>query len=459
MKYENIILYEALTCLYLIGYDNAERNYQIIEIDRTIINPTKLYDIIDINNIKTFNKQQYITYINSIKESTQSKEDFIKLSTGYGLIGFVKFLDYYYIHIITQRKLVGNINNHDIYTIKSTEIYPIRPKDTTDDTTTSNTNSSSIHNILIKTWKHINKRFHQTPEEIAESRYLGLYSFIDMSRDFYYSYTYDLSYSLQINNTSKPSTNQPHHHKTPPSSTFSSSHSNTSSSSSNSKESQDMFVWNHYQINDFRSLFSTTTSTTTSPSTNQHPLTSSPSSSSPSPATGAAAGTGAAWCIPIIHGYYQQKQFSLYSRLLSLILLTRRSRHYAGTRYLKRGINIHGQVANDCEIEQIIQCDYSIYNMKCISYIQYRGSIPTYWSQETSVTMPKPPILLSRRDPAYTATKLHFNDLYKRYNQPMIVLDLGQNYDLFVCICVTDVYDWQYTMLHIFMLNMYMHIY
>ena len=451
MKYEKIILYEALTCLYLVGYDNAETVYQIIEIDRTIINPAKLSDIININNIKTFNKLEFTNYINSIKESIHSKEDFVKISTGYGLIGFVKFLDYYYIHIITQRKLVGNINNHDIYTIKATEIYPIRPKDITDDDTTNNNNTNTmnnINNILLKTWKHINKRFHQTPEEIAESRYLGLYSFIDMSRDFYYSYTYDLSYSLQINNTSKPSTNQPHHYKTPPSSTMPHSTSYINSSSNSSKESQDMFVWNHYQINEFRSLFttSTTTSNTTSSSTNQHPLPSSSSSSSTSPPTaagavvaagavaaGAVVAGSAAWFIPIIHGYYQQKQFSLYSRILSLILLTRRSRHYAGTRYLKRGINIHGHVANDCEVEQIIQCDHSIYNMKCISYIQYRGSIPTYWSQETSVTMPKPPILLSRRDPAYTATRLHFNDLYKRYNQPMIVLDLGQNYDPFVC--------------------------
>lgn len=36
-----------------------------------------------------------------------------------------------------------------------------------------------------------------------------------------------------------------------------------------------------------------------------------------------------------------------------MILIARRSRHYAGTRYLKRGVNVHGKVANDCEIEQV----------------------------------------------------------------------------------------------------------
>ena len=34
-------------------------------------------------------------------------------------------------------------------------------------------------------------------------------------------------------------------------------------------------------------------------------------------------------------------------------MIARRSRHYAGTRYLKRGINVHGKAANDCEVEQV----------------------------------------------------------------------------------------------------------
>lgn len=40
------------------------------------------------------------------------------------------------------------------------------------------------------------------------------------------------------------------------------------------------------------------------------------------------------------------------------------------------------------------------------SHVQMRGSIPTYWYQETSVTMPKPPILVNRIDPNYKATQV-----------------------------------------------------
>ena len=74
-------------------------------------------------------------------------------------------------------------------------------------------------------------------------------------------------------------------------------------------------------------------------------------------------------------------------------------------------------------MEQILQSDVGV-RQKYASYLQMRGSIPTYWHQETSVTIPKPPILVNRIDPSYLATQGHFADLMCRYGEPLIVLDL-----------------------------------
>jgi phosphatidylinositol 3,5-bisphosphate 5-phosphatase len=41
---------------------------------------------------------------------------------------------------------------------------------------------------------------------------------------------------------------------------------------------------------------------------------------------------------------------------ISLVLIARRSRYMAGPRYLKRGINEGGDVANFVETEQIVYC-------------------------------------------------------------------------------------------------------
>lgn len=131
------------------------------------------------------------------------------------------------------------------------------------------------------------------------------------------------------------------------------------------------------------------------------------------------------WIMPIIHGAFVQRKVNDYGRSLNLVLVARRSRHFAGTRYLKRGVSEQGKVANDVEHEQIVQDESeSAASGTFSSFLQVRGSIPTFWTQESSVTMPKPPIELNRVDPTYHATRLHFEDLMKRYSSPVLVLDL-----------------------------------
>ncbi|KAJ6297285.1 hypothetical protein OIU78_022924 [Salix suchowensis] len=63
------------------------------------------------------------------------------------------------------------------------------------------------------------------------------------------------------------------------------------------------------------------------------------------------------------------------------------------------------------------------YSYGCV--VQY----PLFWSQEASRFSPKPDIILQRYDPTYQATKLHFEDLGKRYGSPIIVLNLIKTFE------------------------------
>jgi hypothetical protein len=45
------------------------------------------------------------------------------------------------------------------------------------------------------------------------------------------------------------------------------------------------------------------------------------------------------WCMPIVHGSIDFKNFEDSGNKFTILLIARRSRHYAGTRYLRRGIN------------------------------------------------------------------------------------------------------------------------
>ena len=63
----------------------------------------------------------------------------------------------------------------------------------------------------------------------------------------------------------------------------------------------------------------------------------------------------ARWTVPLVHGFFQQRLLSLLGTPLTLTLVARRSSRFAGTRYRKRGISDDGFVANDVEVEQIIE--------------------------------------------------------------------------------------------------------
>lgn len=64
------------------------------------------------------------------------------------------------------------------------------------------------------------------------------------------------------------------------------------------------------------------------------------------------------------------------------------------SRYLKRGVNEKGRVANDVETEQIVFEDTpDEIPTQITSIVQNRGSIPLMWSQETSKLNIRPDII------------------------------------------------------------------
>lgn len=67
-------------------------------------------------------------------------------------------------------------------------------------------------------------------------------------------------------------------------------------------------------------------------------------------------------------------------------------------RYLKRGVNEKGHVANDVETEQIVFENVREGSPVGVSaVVQNRGSIPLFWSQETSRLNLKPDIICTSK--------------------------------------------------------------
>lgn len=95
-------------------------------------------------------------------------------------------------------------------------------------------------------------------------------------------------------------------------------------------------------------------------------------------------------------------------------------------------------MANDVESEQIVSdaLTTSFYtghpsdpdrirpNPRFTSFVQVRGSIPLFWSQDHTQMAGKPPITLDVVDPFFSAAGLHFDELLGRYGAPITIFNL-----------------------------------
>uniref|UniRef100_A0A183SLI0 SAC domain-containing protein n=1 Tax=Schistocephalus solidus TaxID=70667 RepID=A0A183SLI0_SCHSO len=134
------------------------------------------------------------------------------------------------------------------------------------------------------------------------------------------------------------------------------------------------------------------------------------------------------WFVRLVHGFLKQAVFACCGMPITITLLARRSRFFAGTRFLKRGVNLTGDVANEVETEQIVAdlSNSTLARARASSFTQLRGSVPLFWSQETTkLVVGKPPLEINvRLRPYCTAFGLHFANLIERFGAPIIVLNL-----------------------------------
>lgn len=336
--------------MYIVGSNSRESVFRILEIDLT--NPNTLTIMED--NVY-FTRNEIMEVLNGIEDSSEG--GLTKKLTAVGLLGFIKFTKHYYLLVVTKRKEVAVLGSHEIYHIDETELIPV------------------TNNLKV-------------PEKKStEARLVQTFLNIDLNKTFYFSYSYDLTNSLQTNMIRNKRQSLRMNGKTELSIVF---------------EFNERFMWNCALLEPVFQSFDKVYD----------------------------------WFQPIIHGFIDQVKMSVFQIQIYITLIARRSHRFAGARFFKRGVNDDGDVANEVETEQIV-CDMltspfhdpaaGFYNNpRYTSFVQHRGSIPLSWSQETApnIRMTKPPIELNVIDPFYTKAALHFNNLFERYGSPIQILNL-----------------------------------
>ncbi|CAJ0596175.1 unnamed protein product [Cylicocyclus nassatus] len=129
------------------------------------------------------------------------------------------------------------------------------------------------------------------------------------------------------------------------------------------------------------------------------------------------------WAVPIIQGSVRSDTLTVTDdpemhTSLGITLISRRSVHRAGMRYLRRGIDSDSNVANFVETELILHIfDHNL------SFVQIRGSVPTFWSQRGYKY--RPPLTIDRpleESMPYFTT--HMQSLIEHYGSPLVVVNL-----------------------------------
>ncbi|PSC75191.1 phosphoinositide phosphatase SAC1 [Micractinium conductrix] len=338
-------IYQTATRLYVVRHardsESGAEEWRVLKVDRTSAELEAAEDP------TAYTRPQIQRLLATMHAGNQAHGGLQMVCEAHAIVGSLRFLEGPYLLLVTRRRQLGALCGHKVYGIEATALLPVL--------------SPAAHK----------QQFGSAVAATAEVRYRKLLAGVQLSKDFFFSYTWPLHQTVQQTFAQAPDA----WWAGDPGAPWSSPR-----------------VWNAHLAAPLR----------------------------------AALGDASRWVVPLSHGFFEQRPLALLGRTLHLTLIARRSRQFAGTRYLKRGVTESGHCANDVEVEQVVEAgvDWKSGQPLLSSVVQVRGSIPLPWAQRPDSSVYRPEIVLHRFDPLYAATRRHFDQLREQYGEPVCVLDL-----------------------------------
>ncbi|KAK2074057.1 hypothetical protein P8C59_008294 [Phyllachora maydis] len=148
------------------------------------------------------------------------------------------------------------------------------------------------------------------------------------------------------------------------------------------------------------------------------------------------------YILPVIFGMLEIRQTTFKTTPLTLVLISRRSRHRGGTRYFTRGLDHEGHASNYNETEQVVILNDSGSGLggfagtgdmqsgklggtegrerQVLSYVQTRGSVPVFWAEVNNLKY-TPKIQMRSIEAAVPAARAHFEEQIRIYGDNYLV--------------------------------------
>ena len=148
------------------------------------------------------------------------------------------------------------------------------------------------------------------------------------------------------------------------------------------------------------------------------------------------------YILPVMFGMLEIRDAAIRGNAFKFVLISRRSRHRAGTRYFSRGMDENGNVSNYNETEQSVILNDSSSGpfggygggdftngkvreswgteVQVLSYVQTRGSVPVFWGEMNTLHY-TPKLQIRGVDSAVRAARQHFDQQIKLYGDNHLV--------------------------------------
>ena len=161
-------LYETASRFYFVGGDVLDQKFRVLKLDRTM----ESEELVAAEDDIVYTRKEMNQLLNAIDDGNKGSGGLKLRCSTWGLLGFIRFTSAYYMLVVTKRSQVAMIGGHYVYQIDGTELVPLLPA-----------SSSRLKAERLS----------------EEARFVSTLSSLDLSRSFYFSYTYDVTRSLQKN--------------------------------------------------------------------------------------------------------------------------------------------------------------------------------------------------------------------------------------------------------------------
>ena len=156
MHLTRFTLYETKTRFYIIGSNSSQEENRIAKIEKTSESQVSL-----INDSGIYSKAEMHELLQMISNGNKMNGGLKKVMDFCGIFGFVQFLEGYYMILVTEKSEVALVGGHYIYHVDNVKMIPI-----------------GVYS------KGERKRIN------AEQRYCQIFTQVDMTKNFYFSYSY-----------------------------------------------------------------------------------------------------------------------------------------------------------------------------------------------------------------------------------------------------------------------------